>query len=508
MLTRLKVTGFKNLVDVDVHFGPFTCIAGANGVGKSNLFDAIQFLSTLADRPLLEAAKSVRDDTGKTADVRSLFHRVGSKYDNTMSLTAEMIVPREGSDDLGQQARAGITFLRYTLELAYKEDIAHGLPDSLEIKREELLHIKKGEAKGHLPFKHSVAWRDTAIQGRRTAAFISTEEKNGETLIKLHQDKRSGKPLTRSAATLPRTVLSATNAAESPTALLARREMQSWRLLQLEPSALRKPDDFTAPTRLGWDGSHLPSTLYHLARTTEASPAKGDLFDTLPTLSLYGRIANELAGLITDVKEVRVSRDEKRELFTLQVIDQDGTPHSARSLSDGTLRFLALAVLKFDPEARGVICLEEPENGIHPERIPAMLKLLQDICTDVDEDIGVDNPLRQVIVNTHSPAVVLQVPDDSVLVAELRETVRNGDRFKRAFFSCLPGTWRAKLNGSVPNVVSIGKLLAYLNPAIRDRGESDSYGPGADRETATRRRRVMDNPEIQHLLLPLGDTAQ
>jgi len=28
MLTRLKVSGFKNLVDVDVRFGPFTCIAG------------------------------------------------------------------------------------------------------------------------------------------------------------------------------------------------------------------------------------------------------------------------------------------------------------------------------------------------------------------------------------------------------------------------------------------------------------------------------------------------
>ena len=41
MLTRLKVSGFKNLVDVDVPLGPFTCIAGANGTGKSNLFDAI-----------------------------------------------------------------------------------------------------------------------------------------------------------------------------------------------------------------------------------------------------------------------------------------------------------------------------------------------------------------------------------------------------------------------------------------------------------------------------------
>ena len=44
MLTRLRVNGFKNLIDVDLHFAPFTCIAGVNGVGKSNLFDAILFL--------------------------------------------------------------------------------------------------------------------------------------------------------------------------------------------------------------------------------------------------------------------------------------------------------------------------------------------------------------------------------------------------------------------------------------------------------------------------------
>ena len=42
MLTRFEVSGFKNLRDVVVDFGPFTCIAGPNGVGKSNLFDAIQ----------------------------------------------------------------------------------------------------------------------------------------------------------------------------------------------------------------------------------------------------------------------------------------------------------------------------------------------------------------------------------------------------------------------------------------------------------------------------------
>lgn len=60
MLTRLCVKGFKNLVDVDIHFGPFTCIGGPNRMGKSNLFDAILFLQALADRPLVEAAMAVR----------------------------------------------------------------------------------------------------------------------------------------------------------------------------------------------------------------------------------------------------------------------------------------------------------------------------------------------------------------------------------------------------------------------------------------------------------------
>ena len=43
MLTRIEISGFKNLQNVDLMFGPFTCIAGGNAVGKSNLFDVIMF---------------------------------------------------------------------------------------------------------------------------------------------------------------------------------------------------------------------------------------------------------------------------------------------------------------------------------------------------------------------------------------------------------------------------------------------------------------------------------
>lgn len=73
MLTRLHIKGFKNLVDVDIRFGPFTCIAGANGVGKSNLFDAIAFLSALSEKPLIDAALSVRDEGAKQVTYEAFF---------------------------------------------------------------------------------------------------------------------------------------------------------------------------------------------------------------------------------------------------------------------------------------------------------------------------------------------------------------------------------------------------------------------------------------------------
>jgi predicted ATPase len=495
MLTRLKVNGFKNLVEVDVRFGPFTCVAGANGVGKSNLFDAITFLSALADKSLVDAAASVRAEEGRTADIRSLFHRVSDEYDDVMSFEAEMIVPHEGWDDLGQRAEASITFLRYSVSLAYRSDEGLRAAGSLELTKEELSHINLGDAHESLIFPHSAKWRKSVVRGRRTSPFISTEGEGSGRVIKLHQDGRSGRTLSRLAANLPRTVLSSANAAENPTALLARREMQSWRLLQLEPSALRRPDEFKAPVRLGNDGAHLPATLYQLAHgrmSLTSGPPAADQPGNGRTTRIYAQVANRLAQLIEDVYTVRVDPDEKRELLTLYVTGKDHTPHPARALSDGTLRFLALAVVELDPEAQGLLCLEEPENGIHPQRIPAMLRLLQDIAVDSEEPVGSDNPLRQVIVNTHSPAVVGQVPDDSLLMAELHESVQQGKRFNQVSFACLPGSWREKAPGDV-HTVSRGQLLAYLNPIM-------STGPQPEH------RRVVDRSDLQ-TLLPFPDRA-
>ena len=109
----------------------------------------------------------------------------------------------------------------------------------------------------------------------------------------------------------------------------------------------------------------MPATLYRLAKERP---------------EVYESIAFRLNGLVRDIRKVGVDRDDKHDVLTLWATVADGTRHTARSLSDGTLRFLALAVLEADPSFHGVLCLEEPENGIHPERISAMIRLLQDIA--------------------------------------------------------------------------------------------------------------------------------
>lgn len=56
-----------------------TCLAGPHAVGKSNILDAINFLSSLADHTMMEAALKLRGGDPDTADVRDLFWSDGER---------------------------------------------------------------------------------------------------------------------------------------------------------------------------------------------------------------------------------------------------------------------------------------------------------------------------------------------------------------------------------------------------------------------------------------------
>lgn len=318
-------------------------------------------------------------------------------------------------------------------------------------------------------------------KGGRRDFFISTKTEDNKTVIQRHQDAGiSGKPYSYLASSLPRTVLSIANATESPTALCAKREMEAWRFLALEASSLRAPDDFTESNIMNSHGRHMPATLHRLMQTEGLGADVGD------------RIAQRLTELIENVKGSRVDPDPVRRAYSILVADHSGNEIPARGLSDGTLRFLALAILEQDPLVTGVICLEEPENGIHPKRLPAMIALLKEIAVDTQEPCGDDNPLRQIIINTHSPTVVAEVPDSSLVIAVDRTAYYQDRLVHTPSFLGLPDTWRERVSGEA---VARGLLIPYLNP-IRLK-QQDQRNPD----------RVVDREDLQMLLPQLEDVG-
>lgn len=454
MLTRLEVDGFKNLHGFQIDLGPYTCIAGPNGSGKSNIFDAVAFLSLLADFPLMEAAQRVRATEGRGGDPHGLFWSDGDRIADEMRFGVEMLVPTQISDDFGREATPTTTFLRYDLHLGYEAPTGPANLGRLVLLREELRHIKLGEAVDRLKWPHSKRnFRDVVVRGRRAGvAFISTIEDDGVTIIRTHQDGGSrGQPRPSSAATAPRTIVSTTSTSADPTILAARRELQSWRTLALEPTAMRTPDGFDAQPRVAANGAHLAAALYRLAN--RRAPDE----ETSPR-AIYSALATR-ASALTDVRAVRVDRDERREVLTLEARLREGGFLPARALSDGTVRFLALCILEVDPDVTGLICMEEPENGIHPARMAAMVELVRDLAVDPTEPPGPDNPFRQVIVNTHSPAFVqLQHPEDLLFATTATVSSQYGP-IETLRLLPLVNTWR---QDGEQAAVGIADIIAYL----------------------------------------------
>ena len=461
MLTRLEVHGFKNLLDVEVDLSPFTCIAGANGIGKSNVFDAIEFMAHLASSSFAEAAQLVRGSAGhRGGDPRDLFWDGYRQHPRIMTLAAEMLVPPKVEDDLGAEAEAATTLLRYEVQLGYEEPMGQSSVGRITLLAEDLTHITKGEAGRHLRFPHSVRnFRDAVVIGqRRGGAFLSTEKREAGTVINVHGDGGSrGRPQPRATVRAGRTVLSTVTTNDYPTILAARREMQSWRRLALEPSALRAPDGFDAPRSLGQDGRHLASTLFRVANTARDSGA----VDPDQTYSTIAVRLSELTGV--QAEDIEVEQDAVREVFTLFLDERGNLRLPARALSEGTLRFLALCVLLEDPEFTGVVCMEEPENGIHPANLAAMLQVVQDLAVDASQEPGTDNPFRQVLINTHSPGVVqLCDPNDLLLAETHRVQGPDGERVSALALTPYRHSWRADQAGETKQTFAEGDVLAYL----------------------------------------------
>jgi predicted ATPase len=418
MITYIKINGFKSFHNFEMEFTPFTVIAGANGAGKSNLFDVLTLLSRLAsETDNLKGA--FRNQRGEFIE---LFTQLGNdKYASEMQFVVEMLVNKRIKDDWGNESELNYTRLRY--ELSIKRFTNQVGIEDLEITNERLTHINNKDDfwVRTIPKQTLDSWRPKIKLGRRTIPYIDMIIAHDTALISVLQDGKrgSGKKFLMSKAT--RTILSSFDSVDYPHALAAKEEMKSWRFLQLNPEDLRKAsnknNDYDTITT---SGKNLAAALYRIKQ--------------IDSYNLKD-ISRKLNSFLPNFTEVDVIDDNENKQYLIKLKDVDKKEFSSRVLSEGTLRILALCILEFDDKHTGLLCFEEPENGIHPFRIKAMTNLLKDLSSDFND---IDLPLRQVIVNTHSPVLVGNMfewendPNVSIWYAQMRTNIFdiNNERLK------------------------------------------------------------------------------
>jgi predicted ATPase len=130
-------------------------------------------------------------------------------------------------------------------------------------------------------------------------------------------------------------------------------------------------------------------------------------------LNRLGRNAKARTAILAALKDLYEGIDGYRfqvEGGTVQVFFNEGEfDIPATRLSDGTVRYLCLLAILCDPEPPPLICIEEPELGLHPDILPKLADLLV-----------AASERTQLIVTTHSDILVdalTEVPE-VVLVCE------------------------------------------------------------------------------------------
>ena len=468
MLLRLYVNGFKNLLDTEIHFGPFTCVAGGNGVGKSNLLEAVRFLNLLADVPFIQAVAEMRGDTRFPFTIEDIFFQGNGYIAPTITLQADMLITPHRQSLIGEVIQARNALLRYEVQLQRVEQ--HQVALVAETLR-SLTAAESRELLRELPFYEDYP----AMQPDEPEYFIqTTADQTIQLLAEDHSVTRRSAP----GLHLKQSLLSLADPTLFPTAFLVQAEMHDWRTFHFEPAAMRIPD-VIGPTneQLAENGEHIPATLNYLINQAGNELEQADMLQTIATL---------LARLIGDVRSLAVEQDPQRNVQMIVIEDTQGRRLTPRMLSDGTLRFLAMVLLAQDPRP-GVYAIEEPENGLHPTHIAAMLEILQAIALEPAYPVDATNPLHQVIITTHSPVVVDHISDDSLLLAEAVQRRRQHHYQTGVEFRWLKQTWRARINRDPRKAIARGTLISYLAPINASADEAP-------------RRRVRHNPDIQAML--------
>jgi predicted ATPase len=163
-------------------------------------------------------------------------------------------------------------------------------------------------------------------------------------------------------------------------------------------SYLRRECDINDNLFLKQDGRNLPAFLYYLKQKHE---------------KVYNRIEKIIQSIAPYISKLILEPNRLNEKeIELRWTDK-GDPESSFSvyqLSDGTLRFIALAALLMQPKPPEVIIIDEPELGLHPFAIGKLAGMIQSASSKA-----------QIIAATQSPGLISHFMPEDIIVIDRSE---------------------------------------------------------------------------------------
>ncbi|MBI4816471.1 MAG: AAA family ATPase [Deltaproteobacteria bacterium] len=179
-------------------------------------------------------------------------------------------------------------------------------------------------------------------------------------------------------------------------------------LVAFDPYELLKPSPLIPESELN---RFMTSRGFGLAGIYQSILSQGD--------ETFLRITEEVRRLFPTVKSLRLPAINPQTVI-LRAELTDGTQVNADQMSHGLLYYLAFRALQFVSSTK-VFLIEEPENGLHPARIRAVVAILRALASTAG---------NQVILTTHSPLVINELQPEEVSLC-VRRTTAEGTRVVR-----------------------------------------------------------------------------
>ncbi len=132
------------------------------------------------------------------------------------------------------------------------------------------------------------------------------------------------------------------------------------------------------------------------------------------------RLLEALKALYPEIQDFNVQVEAGRvQLF----LEEGNYSIPATRLSDGTLRYLCLLAILCHPEPPPVVCIEEPELGLHPDVLPELARMLIEA-----------SERTQLIVTTHSDILVDAMTErpEAVVICEKHQGKTELRRLQKA----------------------------------------------------------------------------